>query len=75
MSDLTHFDAQPLHIDPQSKAIGLAQGTKPSRALATELDRLNTLHRALISGEGVTQHGAPLPPVPVKVSLAPNAFS
>lgn len=60
MASLTHFDALPLQIDPQSKAIS---ATTSSRALAAELAELNTLHRSLLSLE--TPHGIPPPPVPV----------
>lgn len=67
MSDLTHFDLLPLQMDPQSKAISSLQ---PSRALAAELDALNTLHRALLNVE--TPNGAPPPPVPVNPKRTAN---
>ncbi|KFH42482.1 Translocation protein-like protein [Hapsidospora chrysogenum ATCC 11550] len=73
MSDLTHFDMQPLHMDPQSKAITVALNTKAPRALHAELEELNTLHRALVgAAEGVSQHGVPLPPVPVNPKRSAN---
>lgn len=73
MSDLTHFDMQPVEMDPKSKAVGVAQGTRGSRALLAELDELNALHRALVgSGEAVTQHGVPAPPVPVNPKRGAN---
>ncbi|KAL9941597.1 hypothetical protein D7B24_004254 [Verticillium nonalfalfae] len=60
MSALTHFDALPLQMDAQSKAITSASS---NRALTTELEALNTLHRTLLGLE--TPHGIPPPPVPV----------
>ncbi|KAK5996137.1 Translocation protein sec72 [Cladobotryum mycophilum] len=64
MSDLTHFDMLPIHMDPQSKAI---QPTSSSRALAAELEQLNALHRAILNIE-VPPGAIPLvppPPIPV----------
>ncbi|PNY27285.1 Translocation protein sec72 [Tolypocladium capitatum] len=69
MSDLTHFDLLPLHMDPKSKAIDAP--TRPSRALAAELEQLNGLHRALLSIEGSTT-GAPPPPIPVNPKRTGN---
>lgn len=67
MSDLTHFDMQPLRMDPQSKAI---EATKASRALAAELEQLNATHRSLLALE--TANGAPPPPVPVNPKRTAN---
>lgn len=67
MSDLTHFDLLPLHMDAQSKAIG---ATKASRALAAELEQLNTLHRALLTLDGAS--GVPPPPIPVNPKRTGN---
>lgn len=67
MSDLTHFDFIPLQMDPQSKAIS---ATKSSRALASELEALNKLHRSLLNLE--TPSGAPPPPVPVNPKRTAN---
>ncbi|KZZ99504.1 tetratricopeptide repeat domain containing protein [Moelleriella libera RCEF 2490] len=61
MSGLDHFDMLPIHMDPQSKAIS---ASKPSRAFAAELERLNTLHRALLNLDSGT-NGVPPPPIPV----------
>jgi translocation protein SEC72 len=61
MADLDHFDLLPLHMDPQSKAI---TATRHSRALAAELEALNTLHRSLLSIDGGS-NGVPSPPIPV----------
>ncbi|POR31573.1 Translocation protein sec72 [Tolypocladium paradoxum] len=69
MSDLTHFDLLPLHMDPQSKAIDAP--TRPSRALAAELEQLNTLHRALLSVDG-SSNGVPPPPIPVNPKRTGN---
>lgn len=66
MTDLTHFDLQPLQMDPQSKAI---LPTKPSRALTLELEALNATHRALLSE---TPNGVPPPPVPVNPKRTAN---
>ncbi|KJZ77254.1 hypothetical protein HIM_03575 [Hirsutella minnesotensis 3608] len=68
MSDLTHFDLLPLHMDPKSKAIGAA---RRSRALDAELEQLNGLHRALLSLEGNTS-GVPPPPIPVNPKRTGN---
>jgi translocation protein SEC72 len=68
MSDLTHFDLQPLQMDPQSKAISASSS---SRALAAELEELNALHRALITTVE-TPTGAPPPPVPVNPKRTAN---
>lgn len=67
MSDLTHFDLQPLQIDPEAKAITIGPTTrKAPRTLVAEIQSLNALHTTLISGqEGVSPAGIPLPPVPV----------
>ncbi|KAF4121943.1 translocation protein SEC72 [Geosmithia morbida] len=73
MSDLTHFDMQPLQMDPKSKAILVGRGTRGTRALQYELEQLNTLHRSLISTtEAVSPHGVPLPPVPVNPKRSAN---
>jgi translocation protein SEC72 len=69
MSDLESFDFIPLHIDPKSKAIS-AQHTPTSRALATELEELNELHRALHALEA--PHIVPPPPVPVNPKRSAN---
>lgn len=72
MSDLTHFDMIPLQLDPSTGAV-LPPTSKPPRALAAELDALNALHAAVLSTpEGVTPHGVPLPPVPVKPARTAN---
>jgi translocation protein SEC72 len=60
MADLDHFDLLPIQMNPQSKAI---ETSKSSRALATELEELNTLHRALLNLE--TPGGVPPAPIPV----------
>ncbi|TQS32567.1 hypothetical protein Golomagni_07113 [Golovinomyces magnicellulatus] len=60
MSDLEHFDLLPIRMDPQSKAI---EATRSSRALAAELEKLNTLHKSLLALE--TPGGVPPPPIPV----------
>lgn len=67
MSDLEHFDLLPLRMDPQSKAI---EAGRSSRALAAELDQLNTLHRSLLALE--TPTGVPPPPVPVNPKRSAN---
>ncbi|KAH7311529.1 hypothetical protein B0I35DRAFT_65632 [Stachybotrys elegans] len=67
MADLTHFDLLPIRMDPQSKAI---EATTSSRALAAELEQLNSLHRALLSLE--TPMGVPPPPVPVNPKRTAN---
>ena len=67
MSDLTHFDLQPLHMDAQSKAV---EALTPSRALTAELAQLNALHRALLSVESAS--GAPPPPIPVNPKRTAN---
>ncbi|KAL6863482.1 hypothetical protein ACO1O0_003737 [Amphichorda felina] len=73
MSDLTHFDMQPLQMDPQSKAISVAPNTKAPRALHAELEQLNALHRAILDTAGaVSQHGVPLPPIPVNPKRSAN---
>lgn len=71
MSDLTHFDLLPLQMDPKSKAIGAVQRT---RALDTELQQLNTLHRALLSldSSGSATAGVPPPPIPVNPKRTSN---
>lgn len=59
--DQETFTLLPLSMDPKSKAI-----TTPSssnRALAAELEALNSLHRALLTLE--PPHVVPPPPVPV----------
>jgi translocation protein SEC72 len=73
MSDLTHFDQVSLQMDPQSKAIGPGPGSKASRALAAELDKLNALHRTLqTSTDATTPQGVPQPPVPVNPKRSAN---
>lgn len=73
MADLTHFNMQPLQMDPQSKAISVAPNTKAPRALAAELEQLNLLHRAIITTtDAVSQHGVPLPPIPVNPKRSAN---
>ncbi|KAM0429720.1 hypothetical protein ACHAPT_006326 [Fusarium lateritium] len=67
MSDLTHFDLLPLQMDPQSKAIS---SHNASRALAAELETLNSLHRSLLNLE--TPSGAPPPPIPVNPKRTAN---
>ncbi len=51
----------PLHLDPTSKAIGLASTSPTDTALEDELAALNTLHRSLLSLDG----GLPPKPLPV----------
>ncbi|PFH58345.1 hypothetical protein XA68_13859 [Ophiocordyceps unilateralis] len=68
MSDLTHFDLLPLHMDPTSKAIGTAQRT---RATEAELEQLNALHRALLSLDSGA-NGVPPPPIPVNPKRTSN---
>lgn len=67
MSDLTHFDLQPLQIDPETKAISVAPTSrKAPRTLTAELQALNTLHTTLLNTpDAVSPAGVPLPPVPV----------
>lgn len=67
MSDLTHFDLQPLSIDPATKAVSVAPTSrKAPRTLVAELEKLNQMHHALLNTEGaVSPAGVPLPPVPV----------
>ena len=72
MSDLTHFDMLPLQIDGATHAVLPSTG-KPSRTLSAELDALNALHRSILdTPEGITPHGVPLPPVPVKPARTAN---
>lgn len=73
MSDLDHFSMLPIHMDPQSKAI-LPSGSRPSRALAAELEKLNNLHRAILNIE-VPPGAIPLvppPPIPVNPKRTAN---
>ncbi|CAG9990468.1 unnamed protein product [Clonostachys byssicola] len=72
MSDLTHFDMQPILMDPKSKAITTDPNTKASRALTAELELLNTLHRALVTSDSVPPSGVPPPPVPVNPKRGAN---
>ncbi|KAI3325266.1 tetratricopeptide [Xylariaceae sp. AK1471] len=67
MSDLDTFTLLPLHIDPQSKAVGTSSS---SRSLQNELTALNTLHRTLLSLE--TPNQVPPPPVPVNPKRSAN---
>ena len=67
MADLTHFDLQPIKIDPQSKALS---ATNSSRALEAELAALNSLHRALLNVDNTA--GVPPPPVPVHPKRSAN---
>lgn len=60
MADLDHFDLLPIQMNPQSKAI---EANSKSRALAAELEELNTLHRSLLNLEN--PGGVPPPPIPV----------
>ncbi|KAF4589520.1 tetratricopeptide repeat domain containing protein [Ophiocordyceps camponoti-floridani] len=68
MSDFTHFDLLPLQMDPSSKAIATSQ---PTRAMTTELEQLNTLHRALLTLEAGS-NGVPPPPIPVNPKRTSN---
>ncbi|CAG9942413.1 unnamed protein product [Clonostachys rosea f. rosea IK726] len=72
MSDLTHFDMQPILMDPKSKAITADPNIKASRALTAELELLNTLHRALVTSDSVPPSGVPPPPVPVNPKRGAN---
>ncbi len=74
MSDLTHFDMQPLQMDPKSKSILVSPSIgRAPRALQAELDALNTLHRSLITTtDAVSPHGVPNPPVPVNPKRSAN---
>lgn len=67
MSDLTHFDMLPLQVDPSTAGLSPAGGAAISRALAAELQALNTLHRAITTTPEAVhpKSGVPLPPVPV----------
>jgi translocation protein SEC72 len=67
MSDLTHFDLLSLQVDPQTKAV---TSHSPSRALAAELEQLNTLHRSITGLE--TPSGAPPAPIPVNPKRTAN---
>lgn len=60
-ADLDTFTLLPLQIDPQSKKITSTSGS--SRALAAELDTLNTFHRSLLALDA--PHMVPPPPIPV----------
>lgn len=67
-SDLDTFTQLPLSMHPQSKAITSPLLAHPStssanRALAAELESLNTLHRSLLTLDA--PHVVPPPPVPV----------
>jgi translocation protein SEC72 len=69
MADLTHFDLLPIHMDPQSKAINPSAGAS-SRALAAELDSLNTLHRSLLALDAPAI--VPPPPMPINPKRSAN---
>lgn len=67
-SDLDTFTQLPLSMHPQSKAITSPLATaspnaSSHRALAAELETLNTLHRSLLTLD--PPHVVPPPPVPV----------
>ncbi|KAJ4389630.1 hypothetical protein N0V93_007102 [Gnomoniopsis smithogilvyi] len=51
MADEETFTYLPIRMDPKSKAITPTHPSHTTRALATELDALNTLHRALLTLE------------------------
>ncbi|GAP92781.2 putative translocation protein sec72 [Rosellinia necatrix] len=68
MSDMDTFTLLPLQIDPQTKAISTASG---SRTLQKELEALNSLHRALLGPEATPQ-GVPPPPMPVNPKRTAN---
>lgn len=71
MSDLTHFDMQPLSIDHTTAHL---TSSKSSRSLAAELSLLNTLHKQLTTSPDATtpNTGVPLPPVPVNPKRSAN---
>lgn len=62
MSELTHFDLQSLHIDPETNYISTS---RPSRALNTELAHLNDIHHALLIQDPPVASFIPPPPIPV----------
>ncbi|KAI1102541.1 hypothetical protein F4804DRAFT_263626 [Jackrogersella minutella] len=66
-SDLETFTMLPLQLDPQTKALTAATG---SRALQAELASLNALHRSLLALE--TPNQVPPPPVPVNPKRSAN---
>jgi translocation protein SEC72 len=75
-TDQDTFTFLPLQMDPQSKAIlaptttTAAPTSSSSRALATELETLNALHRSLLSLD--SPHVVPPPPVPVNPKRSAN---
>lgn len=68
-SDQDTFTLLPLGMHPQSKAIGPTT-PNPGRALTTELEALNTLHRSLLTLDA--PHVVPPPPVPVNPKRSAN---
>lgn len=68
MSDLTHFNLQPLQMDAHSKSI---TPLSSSRALAAELEQLNILHRTLIT-QVENPSGVPPAPIPVNPKRTAN---
>lgn len=66
MADEETFTLLPLHMDPKSKAITTTHPHPQPRALLTELEALNTLHRALLTTlDPPSSTTIPPPPVPV----------
>lgn len=65
-SEIDIYNQYPLHMDPASKAISLlqssAQTPAQTAAINTELQELNSLHRALIS---LDPPNIPPPPLPI----------
>lgn len=58
------FNQYPLHMDPQSKAISCPG---QSASVASELESLNTLHRALLTLDDPTIPHKNIPPPPLPV--------
>lgn len=65
-SEIDIYNQYPLHLDPATKAISLLQSSAQSpaqtAAINTELQELNSLHRALIS---LDPPNIPPPPLPI----------
>lgn len=61
MSDIDAFTLYPLQMDPSSKAISDPTAA-PDSAISRDLEKLNILHRAVVSLD--TTNNIPPPPVP-----------
>ncbi|KAH8652070.1 hypothetical protein BX600DRAFT_373332, partial [Xylariales sp. PMI_506] len=65
------IEVLPLTIDPQTKAVKTTPSSwVPPKALAAELEALNTLHRTLLTLE--TPSHVPPPPIPVNPKRSAN---